>query len=247
MPEFPVNDKAATTLTFAEKVIDFNKKLNWEQPIPDGIRMMNPFAESAEVMEVSSSFYRKFYSDYAPRLLILGINPGRLGAGATGIPFTDTKRLEEKCGLKINAHLHEPSSVFIYEMIEAFGGVDYFYQKVYINSVCPLGFVKPGKNGKEINYNYYDSPSLTLAVKPFIIQSLRQQIEFGIHTRKVFCLGTGKNYQFLRQLNAEYRLFGDVEALEHPRFVMQYKAKEKDFFIQKYVSALQEALSQPFS
>lgn len=228
--------------TFAERVIHFNKNLQWKAPLPDGIRIMNPFAESEEVMEVSAAFYRKYYSDPKPRLLILGINPGRLGAGATGIPFTDTKRLEEKCGLKINAHLHEPSSVFIYDMIEAFGGVEAFYQKIYINSVCPLGFVKMGKNGKEINYNYYDSPALTEAVTPFILQSLKTQIGIGAVNSRVFCLGTGKNYEFLKRFNAQHQLFGEIEPLEHPRFVMQYKAKEKSFYIEKYVSALNQAL-----
>ncbi len=226
-------------MTFAEKVIAFNRNLRFENSLPDGIRVMNPFAESAEVMEVSSAFYRKFYNDNETRTLVLGINPGRLGAGATGIPFTDTKRLEEKCGLKIHARLHEPSSVFVYEVIDAFGGVEAFYRKVYINSVCPLGFVKPGKNGKEINYNYYDSPALTAAaVKPFILQSLRQQLALGVDAGTVFCLGTGKNYQFIQQLNAEYGLFGSIVPLEHPRFVMQYKAKEKAHFVQKYVTAL---------
>lgn len=225
-------------MTFAEKVINFNSDLSFTGTLPDGIRVMNPFAESGEVLEVSSAFYRKFYNDHAPRKLILGINPGRLGAGATGIPFTDTKRLEEKCGLRIDAYLHEPSSVFVYEVIDAFGGVEAFYRSIYINSVCPLGFVRAGKNGKETNYNYYDSPDLADAVKPFILQSLKRQCTFGVDTARIFCLGTGKNYHFLSQLNREHRLFGEIVPLEHPRFVMQYRAKQKDAFVQKYVEAL---------
>ena len=225
-------------MTFAEKVINFNRNLNFTGPLPDGIRVMNPFAESEQVREVSSAFYRKFYNDNELRKLVLGINPGRLGAGATGIPFTDTKRLEEKCGLRIDADLHEPSSVFVYEVIEACGGVEAFYRKVYINSVCPLGFVRPGKNGKEVNYNYYDSPALTAAVLPFILQSLRRQSAFGVDTERVYCLGTGKNFRFLQQLNEEHRLFGEIIPLEHPRFVMQYRAKQKEAYVRKYVEAL---------
>jgi hypothetical protein len=88
----------------------------------------------------------------------LGINPGRFGAGVTGIPFTDTKRLEEKCWLTIEGlTTYEPSSVFVYDVIEAYGGVEKFYSDYYISSVCPLGFVKFNEKGKEINYNYYDS------------------------------------------------------------------------------------------
>ncbi len=227
-------------MTFAEKVIAFNRSLRFDDPLPEGIRVMNPFAESREVMEVSSAFYRKFYNDNEVRRLVLGINPGRLGAGATGIPFTDTKRLEEKCGLKIAANLYEPSSVFVYEVIAACGGVEAFYRRVYIHSVCPLGFVKPGKNGREVNYNYYDSPALTTAVKPFILHTLQQQLRFGVDTRRVFCLGTGKNYHFVQQLNAEHRLFGEIVPLEHPRFVMQYRAKDLEAYVRKYVEALWE-------
>lgn len=48
---------------------------------------MNPFREGEEIFSVSSSFYRKFYTDNTPRHLILGINPGGFGAGVTAIPF----------------------------------------------------------------------------------------------------------------------------------------------------------------
>ncbi len=224
--------------TFADRVIAFNEQLHFEGALPPGIRIMNPFAESEEVRQVSAAFYRKFYSDTQTRRLILGINPGRLGAGATGIPFTDTKRLAEKCDLHISTQLHEPSSVFIYEVIDAMGGPAAFYRWVYIHSVCPLGFVKRGKNGRQVNYNYYDSPALEAAARPFILQNLRQQIQFGVHTDRVLCLGIGKNFQFLQKINAEHRLFGEIVPLEHPRFIMQYKARHRSEYIAKYVETL---------
>jgi hypothetical protein len=67
-----------------------------------------------------------------------------LGAGATGIPFTDTKRLESDCAESKTPDIatHEPSSVFVYEMIKAYGGPKNFYgNDFYISSVSPLGFV----------------------------------------------------------------------------------------------------------
>ncbi len=230
--------KNRLSMTFADQVIAFNQQLQFDGPLPDDIRIMNPFRENPGVLDISSAFYRKFYNDQQPRKLILGINPGRFGAGATGIPFTDSKRLEEHCGLSIDNRLHELSSVFVYEVVDACGGAKAFYEQIYINSVCPLGFVKPGKKGHEINYNYYDSAALTKAVLPFILASLQQQLAFGIDTTKVFCLGTGKNYQFLQQLNAKHHLFEQLVPLEHPRYVMQYKLKQKDDYIQKYVEAL---------
>jgi len=160
-----------------------------------------------------------------------------------GIPFTDPKRLMEKCGLPFNgAPAHEPSSVFIYEMIDAFGGADAFYGKFYIHSVCPLGFTKPGKNGREINYNYYDSRELTAAVYDFIIDNIKKQIALGLDTDLCFCFGTGKNEKFLRQLNEEKKFFKKIIALEHPRFIMQYKSKSKKIYLDKYTAAFRSAL-----
>ena len=105
-------------MTFAEKIIQFNKNLDLSVTLPENIRVMNPFKENKEALEISSTFYTKYYNDHEQRRLILGINPGRFGAGVTGIPFTDTKRLEEKCGIKFNGiTTHETSSVFVYDMI----------------------------------------------------------------------------------------------------------------------------------
>jgi hypothetical protein len=226
--------------TFADKVIAFNKQLDFPGGLPEGISIMSPFRDPL-VRKTSEAFYRKYYDDDHPRYLILGINPGRFGAGVTGIPFTDPKRLIEKCGLEFHGELkHEPSSVFVYEVIDAFGGATAFYRKFYINSVCPLGFLAVGPKGKEVNYNYYDSKDLTKAVYNFIVNNIQKQIAMGVETNVCFCFGKGKNETFLRKMNDERKFFGQIIALEHPRFVMQYKAKLKQVYIQKYLSAFLE-------
>ncbi len=224
--------------TFAERVISFNKNLDIGQELPDGIRVMNPFTENPLALEASSLFYRKFYSDNRQRRLILGINPGRHGAGVTGVPFTDTKRLADKCGLSIEGlNTHEPSSVFIYEVIDAYGGPESFYSDFYINSPCPLGFVKTNDKGREVNYNYYDSQELAAAVYPFMLRSVEAHIAKGIDTAVAYCLGSGKNYKALDEINRERRYFGKLIPLEHPRFIMQYRSKQKQYYIEKYLEA----------
>jgi hypothetical protein len=228
-------------MTFAESVIEFFSDLEFKGTLPDGISVMNPFSDNPAIMPVISQFYRKFYSDNEPRHLIMGINPGRFGAGVTGIPFTDSKRLAEKCGLSIpGLTTFETSSVFIYEMIDAFGGVGDFYNKFFISAVSPLGFTSLNSKGTNVNYNYYDSRKLTEAVMEFIISSLERQLEFGIKRDKCFCLGTGKNYKFLLELNSEHKFFGSVVPLEHPRFIMQYKTKHKEAYITKYLEELRQ-------
>ena len=228
-------------MTFAEKVISFYTGLDYAGPLPPGVSIMNPFAGNPNVMKTARAFYEKFYSDNHTRHIILGINPGRFGAGVTGIPFTDTKRLNEKCGIAFSDFTtHEPSSSFIYEMIDACGGVSEFYSRYFISAICPLGFTKVNEQGKSVNYNYYDSPALLSMVYSFIIETLKKQLDFGISTGIAFCLGTGKNENFLRRLNAEYHFFEKIVALEHPRFIMQYRVKSKQAYISKYLKALGE-------
>lgn len=234
----------AKQANFGERVIDFLENLHFDAALPKGVDVLNPYLPDTETMQLTSSFYRKFYNDNAKRVLILGINPGRLGAGATGIPFTDSKRLISHCKMESSFALHEPSSVFVYKVIDAFGTTEEFYKKVFISSVSPLGFVKENAKGKLVNYNYYDSAALEKCVRPFIVSSLKQVIELGVYTNTVLCLGTGKNYTYLNKLNEQLQLFGNIIALEHPRYVMQYKSKSMHTYIDKYITALDAAVSE---
>ncbi len=226
-------------MTFARKVIEFYRNLEFKGTLPEGVRIMNPFRENPLVNKLSAEFYTKFFSDHMERKLILGINPGRFGAGSTGIPFTDTKRLTENCGIPFTGfRTHEPSSAFIYEMIEAFGGVKEFYGQYFLSAICPLGFTKEGKNKKPVNFNYYDTSELERIAYPFILDTLKKQIGFGVDTSVCYCLGTGKNETFLRKLNKEHHFFDEIVALEHPRYIMQYKARFKEQYIDRYVRVL---------
>lgn len=231
-------------MTFANKILQFNSSLSLNNTVlPEGIGAMNPFRgeNSALINKLTSLFYHKYYNDNQTRKLILGINPGRLGAGATGIPFTDTKRLSGDCNIAVSEiKTHEPSSVFVYEMIHTFGGPELFYKSFYISSISPLGFVKINEKGKALNFNYYDRMDLQNAVLPFILKTLKQQLEFGIDTQTCFCLGTGKNFKFLKKLNDEHRFFEKIVPLEHPRYIMQYKAKQKSEYINKYLASFQD-------
>jgi hypothetical protein len=226
-------------MTFADKVIDFNQRLEYTgPPLPNGIRIMNPYREEENALRISSEFYNKYYNDDNKRHLILGINPGRFGGGLTGVPFTDPKRLIAECGIAYEGKLtHETSSVFVYEMINAYGGVEAFYNKLYINSLCPLGFTAIDNKGREKNYNYYDSRELSATVTPFMIDNIKKQIALGCHTDVAFCFGTGQNEKFLKKLNDGHGFFKKIVALEHPRFIMQYKSKTKQAYIDKYLEA----------
>ena len=227
--------------TFGEKVVAFNKKLKFSGNLPEGFEVMNPFFDNPETIAVMSKFYQKFYNDYHQRKFIIGINPSRHGAGVTGVPFTDTKRLETVCGIEMkSAHTHEISSVFLYDVIENFGGVEAFYKKFYINSPFPLAIIRKTLKGN-LNANYYDDKDLFEAVKPFMIQSLKDHIDLGLDTSEVFILGK-KNATFIDKINSQEKFFEKMTVLEHPRYIQQYKIKEKQLYIDKYLIALNKAI-----
>ncbi len=226
-----------TPTTFAAKIIDFNRNLNYSGNLPDGFQVLNPYLNNPETMEVMQKFYHNYYNDTLKRKFIIGINPSRNGAGVTGVPFTDTKRLESICGITMHsAHTHEISSVFIYDMIKAYGGAEKFYKEFYINSPFPLAIVKETKQGNLLNANYYDDKNLFENVKDFMITSLKKHISLGLDTSEVFILGK-KNADFIQKLNKEEKLFEKLTVLEHPRYIQQYKSKEKQLYIDKYLLA----------
>ena len=224
--------------TFGEKVIDFNRNLQYSDELPENFRVINPYLDNPETLDVMQQFYQKFYNDANSRKFIVGINPSRHGAGVTGVPFTDTKRLESICGITMHsAHTHEISSVFLYDMISEFGGAAAFYKQFYINSPFPLAIVRKSKEGNWLNANYYDDKILFETVKNYMIASLKQHISLGLDTSEVYILGK-KNATFIQKLNKEANLFGNMKVLEHPRYIQQYKSKEKQLYIDKYILTL---------
>ena len=223
--------------TFADRIINFNTHLEYNQSLPKGFDVLNPYMDNPETMEVMRAFYHKFYNDNRQRKFIIGINPSRHGAGVTGVPFTDTKRLESECGIVMtSAHTHEVSSVFMYDMIKAYGGVTKFYNDFYINSPFPLAIVRKASDGKWLNANYYDEEALFKSLKDYMIETLKKHIVLGVDAQKVFVLGK-KNATFLQKLNKEATLFGEMVVLEHPRFIQQYKSKEKQLYIDKFLTS----------
>jgi hypothetical protein len=122
-------------------------------------------------------------------------------------------------------------------MIRAYGGSEKFYSHYYINSICPLGFIEKNKKGNWVNCNYYDYPELFEATKDFIITTLKEQIAFGIDTSVCYILGK-KNAKFFKKINEEAKLFDSFVVFDHPRYIVQYKLKQKEAYIEKYLNEL---------
>lgn len=226
--------------TFADRVINFNQNLSFDGNLPDGFQVINPFLDNPETLVVMKQFYEKFYNDQSKRKFLIGINPSRHGAGVTGVPFTDTKRLDKICGITMeSAYTHEVSSVFMYDMIQDYGGVNEFYKDFYINSPFPLAITRLTK-GKWLNANYYDDTQLFEMVKDYMIDTLKKHISLGLDTSEVYILGK-KNAEFIQKINQQENLFDKLVVLEHPRYIQQYKSKDKQLYLDKYVLALKQS------
>jgi hypothetical protein len=220
-------------LTFAEQLLDFLVNLKWPE-VPKEVEVMNPYADTT-AWALTQTFYRKYYSDSQTRTLIIGINPGRFGGGVTGIPFTDPLKLQDICGIENNlARKQELSSTFIYHMIAAFGGPKVFYQHFCFSAVSPVGFTMHGKN-----LNYYDHKGLqTKQWVDFITNCFERQLQMGVNREVAYVLGQGQNLKFLSKLNNEKGFFEKLEVLPHPRWVMQYRLKRLEEFINVYLDKL---------
>lgn len=220
-------------MSFADNILNFLFNLRIPFKLPKDVEVLDAHQRN-DVQQVCTSFYKKYYNDNAKRHVLIGINPGRFGGGVTGVPFTDPIRLEKICGIKNDYQKkQELSSVFIYDIIEAFGGAEKFYKQYYISAVSPLGFVKHGKN-----LNYYDDKILLKRIEPFVIDCMEKQIDFGLKTDTCFCIGEGENLKYLQKLNKQYKWFDKIESGPHPRFIMQYRLKRKNEFIKLYLEKL---------
>jgi Domain of unknown function (DUF4918) len=222
--------------TFGARTFRFYRSLK-SPAVPAGIEVMNPYMD-ARIRRYVRKFLQRFFGDNASRVLVFGINPGRFGAGITGITFTDPVALADFCGVANDLpRRRELSSIFIYDVIERFGGTREFYRRFFLTAVSPLGFTQDGRN-----LNYYDHPTLARVVTPFITHSIQRHLALGGRRDHAIVLGKGANMKFMTRLNAERGFFQQIHALEHPRPIMQYRRKQLDHYVSRYVHVLREAL-----
>ncbi len=228
--------------TIAKRILQFNEALaNCSFDLQEGYRTVNPYSgdQSELVQKITMAFYQKYYNDTKPRRIILGSSPARRGSAVTGVPFEDAKHIQNETGIFIDKFfINQSSSDFLYDVMTEYGGCKPFYTDFYMNFVCPLGIVRTNAKGNEVNCNYYENKKLQATLKPFILESIRSQIDFGIDTSVCYCIGSGDNFDFVSKINKEHHFFDTIIPLEHPRFIMQYNSKNKDVYMEKYLSAL---------
>ena len=216
----------------SKKILDFLKKIK-PLKVPNNISIMNPY-HNKNIWPLIKKFYTSYYNDYKRRIIILGINPGRLGGGLTGIPFTDPYNLEKYCLIDNSLNKKkEISSKFIYELISIYGGTKKFYNKFFISSVCPFGFIKDNKN-----FNYYDNDMILKNWEKKIVEWIKYQCKNIVRRELCIIIGKGKNEKFFEKINKEYKFFNEIISLPHPRWILQYRSKQKNIYMKEYINKL---------
>lgn len=220
-------------MTFAKHILDFYFTLDKKPPLPKGIEAIYPF-DNSQTKKLMQTFFHKYYDDTNPRTYLIGINPGRLGSGVTGIGFADAYHLEKYCDMPNDFDKRvEISAAFMFEVMEAYGGVEKFYADFFFTTVMPLGLLKGAKN-----YNYYDDKETQKSLEPYITKTLLQQMALPQAKPNIICVGTGKNLKYLEAFSDKQHCFESIDVLPHPRWVMQYRRKAKQKYIAMYLDVL---------
>ena len=225
---------------FHESIEAFLTTLTFSGVLPEGIEILDPYAQ-IETRRVIHEMVSTYYVDAPPRIGMWGINPGRFGAGITGLSFTDPWAVVHLLGIDTTlSGRRELSAEFISRVFEEYGGPSAFYRDVYLCALSPLGFVKDGKN-----INFYDDVALNRSIVPFVISSLRTQHKAGLLADRCIILGTGKLKTFSEREVRHAMGYKNIVYLEHPRFIMQYRRKHIQMYVDKYVDAIR-VLMNPF-
>ena len=222
-------------MKLSNQILDFYFSLPKDFDRPNGVEIIYPY-DKPETRRVMEAFYTKYYNDTRPRTLLFGINPGRHGAGLTGVGFTDPILIEEKCGIVNSLEKRsELSANFICDVVDAYGGPEAFYGDFLFTTVLPFGLLRNGKN-----YNYYDDKETLNYFEALIVESIRKQMAYPNVSRRIATVGQGKNLAYIKELNKRYDFFDAIDVLPHPRWVMQYRRKEKEKYIGVYLEVLRQ-------
>ncbi|EST55664.1 hypothetical protein T458_06265 [Brevibacillus panacihumi W25] len=132
--------------SFYEQLVEGDNRWVNKELAQQGIRILDGFVTGYELVK---EFYERVYTKEGSRVVLCGINPGRLGAGKTGVPFLDFRSLS-RIMPKVKNKDSERSAGFVFDVIERYGK-ESFFEDVYLTNISWFGFEKDGKN-----HNYYN-------------------------------------------------------------------------------------------
>ena len=186
-----------------------------------GIRVLTDFESNREGM---NAFFQIYYGKAIPKIMICGINPGRFGAGKTGIPFLDFASLSQLIP-GIERQDSESSATFFFQVVKSFGA-ESFFKKFYVTNFSSLGYLRDGAN-----LNYHDLPQAALET---VERNFLEEIA-TVEPTHVISLGREVHRSVLKLLPPSI----DCSLrLPHPAWVATYKSNELDHWVERYREVL---------
>lgn len=205
------------------------KKWITESLSSEGISVLTGFVENVKLVR---EFYQTYYTKQNNnRVVLCGINPGRLGAGKTGVPFLDFHSLSRMLpGIRDNDS--ELSAKFISTIIEKIGR-ERFFEHVYLTNISWFGFTKGNKN---INYYELDEKLQREFTNGFIK-------EMEMIDPKVIVPLSKDVKKSLIQLKKEKGLDVEIaQPLSHPYYYSNFKTRV-ELGIEKYNEVIENYLA----
>jgi hypothetical protein len=178
------------------------------------IGVLSDFCNNKEVI---FEFYRQYLKPNEPKIVLCGINPGRFGAGQTGIPFFDFNSLS-KILPNIQRNDTEKSAQFIYPIIEHFG-VDDFFKQFYLTNISCIGFYDLETNA---NRNYHELP---LRIQLFLFDNFSKEMN-SIEPKIIIPLSENVEKNLKIDLKHEQKITAEIGIrLSHPASINPKKDK----------------------
>ncbi len=172
------------------------------------------------------TFWRTYYGSAVPRVVLCGINPGRHGAGKTGIPFLDFQSLSQLIS-GIDRHDSERSAGFFFQVVRQFG-VEAFFHSFYVTNVASVGFKKKKKN---LNYNELPESALEVVERNFL-----QEMKV-VQPTHVVSLGEAVQQTVRKLLPAAVDC---SMRLPHPSWITTYRTNETNEWAARYLAVLEK-------
>jgi hypothetical protein len=200
--------------TFSDRYTVYLKSIN--------IGILSEFLENKNNIV---AFHNRYIQPNSPRIVMCGINPGRRGAGITGIPFIDTLSLS-KLVPDVNNPKSEKSAKFFFSIIEEIG-ISEFYRNVHVTNMSWLGFYKLD-SGKNVNYN-----SLPVEIQNVLIDKFVEEMQL-IKPDIIIPMGDIVHWELLN-LERKKRINAKIEQrLYHPASLLVNKKSYIDL-LKKYI------------
>lgn len=176
-------------------------------------------------------FWNRYYEKHLPKIVICGINPGRFGAGQTGIPFLDNHSLSEM-GFPVTSSDRERSADFFYSVVQAIG-IEVFFKTFYVTNLSAIGYIKQKKN-----INYYDLPK---NARQTVFDNFLTEMDHIKPTHIITLSVLVQND--IKSLIKEGTLSSGIDCslrLPHPAWIMTYRQKSKQVWGEIYIKALEQ-------